>query len=183
MKKKKVYVLMISKTFPATHPRRGEETHFMSKIFASCGGEIPWEANGEKYLLDQKAYYSQFCFENNWDKKIHTIRSNYDLWKKRADKINAGEAVLSLRQWTGSPYNFARDGSKPVEFMRLGKIGVQKLEFDRNLGYFIDGRDSDVLVATLAKNDGLNVDDFKAWFRNPKYDKPYAIINFTDHKY
>ena len=38
-------------------------------------------------------------------KKIHTIRANYELWAKRAEKINKGEAVLSVRYWTGKPYN------------------------------------------------------------------------------
>lgn len=37
--------------------------------------------------------------------KLHTIRGNYDLWAKRFEKINKGEAVLSVRYWSGKPYN------------------------------------------------------------------------------
>lgn len=183
VKKKKVYVLMISRTFPATHPRKGELTNFAPKILSVCGVNIPYQAAGQNLILDTKAYYADYCFTQGFDPKIHTIRGNYDLWKKRADKINAGEAVLSLRQWSGSPYNYAQDGSKQVEFMQLEKINVQKIEFNKFLGAFIDDTDSDVRLETLAKNDGLSVEDFKAWFHDLKYDEPYAIINFTDHKY
>lgn len=34
-------------------------------------------------------------------KKIHTIRSNYELWAKRIDEVRAGKARLSIRIWTG----------------------------------------------------------------------------------
>ena len=37
-------------------------------------------------------------------KKIHTIRQNYELWNKRAEKINKGEAILSIRKWSGKAY-------------------------------------------------------------------------------
>lgn len=36
--------------------------------------------------------------------KIHTIRKNYPLWKKRIEQIQKGEAILSIRVWTGAPY-------------------------------------------------------------------------------
>lgn len=54
--------------------------------------------------------------------KKHTCRSNYMFWKKRIDKVNSGEAVLSLRQWSGKPYN-----SKQKEIMRLTKAGIQQI--------------------------------------------------------
>lgn len=37
-------------------------------------------------------------------KKIHTIRNNYEFWKKRIDEVQNGNAVLSIRVWTGKPY-------------------------------------------------------------------------------
>ena len=37
-------------------------------------------------------------------RKIHTIRANYDFWAKRFEKIAAGEACLSIREWVGKPY-------------------------------------------------------------------------------
>ena len=55
--------------------------------------------------------------------KKHTIRGNYELWKKRIDEIQKGNAVLSVRYWTGKPYN-----SKQKEVYVFGKdsgIGIQ----------------------------------------------------------
>lgn len=108
--------------------------------------------------------------------KIHTIRSNYEFWKKRIDQVNEGKAILSIRQWTGKPYK-----SPQQELLQLYKAGIQKLEWDW-LGWFIDDYDSDFGIKDFAPNDGLSVEDFKAWFK--KYPvEPMAIIHFTDFKY
>tara|TARA_R110000868_G_scaffold16350_13_gene73587 strand:+ start:722 stop:1255 length:534 start_codon:yes stop_codon:yes gene_type:complete len=111
--------------------------------------------------------------------KKHTIRSNYDLWKKRFEKIDAGEAVLSIRVWEGKPYN-----SKQREIFRLNKsqgIGIEKLENPDNLltaaieGKLIDWKD-------VATNDGLNFWDFCHWFKT-RQKEPMAVIHFTDFRY
>ena len=162
----KTYVLLISRYFPATHPRKGEFTDFCDKILVGC---IVGQSNSTKGSL----------------RKIHTIRANYDLWKRRIDEVNAGEAVLSLRYWTGKPYN-----SKQQEFARLGKdsgIGVQ------NLGWTLDHSFNDrpmifpscelISIEDLANNDGLSFDDFEAWFKGYDLSKPMAIIQFTDFRY
>ena len=158
----KTYVLLISRYFPATHPRKGEPTFFHAKIW--------------KGLCDN-SYYLQ-------PKKIHTIRANYDLWKKRIDEVNSGEAVLSLRYWTGRPRH-----SKQQEFARLGKdsgIGVQKLSFSSQWfnSMLVDGGYCFADIETsIAKNDGLSFDDFEAWFKGYDLSKPMAIIHLTDFRY
>lgn len=96
--------------------------------------------------------------------KIHTIRDNYEWWKKIVDQVNAGEAVLSLRQWEGKPYR-----SLPKEFMQLTKLGIEKL----NPG----GND----WITISTNDGLGLADFTNWFDFEKEVK--AIIHFTNFRY
>lgn len=89
MKKKKTYVLTLSKHFLANHKRAGEEIYFK-----------------EKPLLGQGL--------TNYDAsplaELHTIRVNYPLWKKRIKEVQEGRAVLSIRQWAGKPYH-----SKQVE--------------------------------------------------------------------
>lgn len=105
--------------------------------------------------------------------KRHTIRSNYELWSKRAEKINKGGAVLSVRYWTGKPYN-----SKQKEVFVLEKICVEKLELTP-LGFFVDGIESDLTVKKLSKNDGLSEEDFKAWFKGQDFSEPKAIIHFN----
>ena len=58
--------------------------------------------------------------------KLHTIRSNYELWAKRAEQINAGKMELSIRVWSGKPYR-----SQQVEVARLTKLGVQRVQITR----------------------------------------------------
>lgn len=117
-------------------------------------------------------------FGNNilYGDKIHTIRKNYQFWKRRIDKINAGEAVLSLRVWSGKPYC-----SKQIEVIEFSKVGIQKLQWTV-LGWFVDEYDNDVKSRDLAKHDGLEYEDFIKWFY-PFSEEPYAIIHFTDFRY
>jgi len=110
--------------------------------------------------------------------KIHTIRANYELWKKRIDKVNEGSAVISVRQWTGKPYHSKQE--EKFQF-KQGEVGIQKIEFTP-LGWFIDDYDSDVRTYDIAQNDGLLVADFIAWFKNYP-DEPMAIIHFTSFRY
>ena len=146
---------MISVVFPKTHPKAGQPTSFISKIF-------------------------------NQQKK-HTIRNNYELWKKRIDEVNEGKAVLDLRFWEGKPY-----ASKQQTFKTLkqSEVGIQKLSFfDSNIdcpyAYDPNGESNHPIygIADLAINDGLLLPDFKAWFKGSKLSKPMAIIHFTKFRY
>lgn len=161
---------MISRVFPATHPRAGQRTYFEEKTFS--GTYLNPHATFTDAIINSGMYHTA-------EPKLHTIRENYDLWARRAENINKGEAVLSLRQWTGSPYNYKRDGSKPVEFMRMEKIGVQKIQI------FTSGNTKGVRVEynlknihEVANNDGLSVDDFCKWF---KKDIEGVVIHFTEN--
>lgn len=184
-KKIVTYVLMISRVFPKTHPKSGQPTYFKARILAN-------ECLTPSDLSDIPPIGFLDLAHNP---KRHTIRTNYELWAKRADKINRGEAVLSLRQWTGSPYK-----SKQREFMQLTKIGVQRVYFEHDVAvvysqrpwrekplcmpWLYNGRD-------LAKNDGLSFDDFWTWFcppfKNPSIGRIMkfegCIIHFSDFKY
>jgi len=113
--------------------------------------------------------------------KIHTIRGNYDLWKKRFDNIYACNAYLSIRTWSGVPYK-----TPQIERLKLypiqTKIGIQKLQFTP-LGWFIDDVESDICLKIIAGNDGLSYSDFKEWFKGNDFSKPMAIIHFTETRY
>lgn len=112
--------------------------------------------------------------------KIHTIRTNYDLWAKRIAEVQAGRAVLSLRQWIGKPYN-----SKQVEIKKLTAadgVGIQKVTFNDYLYSFdIDG--VQVYVRDLCANDGLSLSDFDSWFRKVVPYQELAVIHFTSFRY
>lgn len=153
----KTHVLLVSQYFPKTHPRRGESTGFV-------------EAIQNLFRTDKPTT------------KIHTIRSNYDWWKKRIDEVNAGEAILSIRYWTGKPYN-----SKQEEILRLTEAGIQCLIRFPNAAGCGNVCDSDgaktVRIEQLAKNDSLPLQDFKNWFEGYDLSKPMAIIHFGTFKY
>ncbi len=102
--------------------------------------------------------------------KIHTIRKNYLLWSKRFEKINAGEACISLRYWSGLPYR-----SKMIEAFSFDKshgIGLQQMALFNNSN-----------LDDIAKNDGLSREDFDEWFKKVEKSEPLAIIHFTNFRY
>ena len=162
----KTYVITLSQHFPATHPRKGQLTHFNAKLSSAL-----WIARGGVSVGAKP--------------KLHTIRANYLLWEERFKKINRGEACLSIRQWTGKPY-----ASKQVEIARLTKedgIGIQKLTFDNNdidafnLPEIND--DHTWQLEDIAENDGLDIFSWLHWFENYNLSQPMAIIHFTKFRY
>lgn len=101
--------------------------------------------------------------------KIHTIRKNCQLWEKRIKEVEKGNAVLSVRVWTGLPYR-----SKQREIFQFTKndgVGIEKLDY--GIGNYPD----------LAYNDGLLRQDFSDWFKDADKTKPLAIIHFTPFRY
>lgn len=158
--------VMLSKTFFDNHYLAGKETDFKSKVL-----------RGEKR---------------------HTCRANYDFWKKRVDTLKARQGVLSLRQWSGKPYQKGSNQEKIID-IAASVIDVQRLvlrrthgekeELIRTRGTFkaeVDGTPVD--IATIAHNDGLHVEEFKAWF-DPVFDEAgtdalaFAVIHFTTFRY
>ncbi|MDN3203222.1 hypothetical protein [Algoriphagus sediminis] len=145
----KTFVLTVSKQFPKTHEKAGKSTGFVENISRLF---------------------------TNGSEKIHTIRSNYELWQKRAKEINEGKAILSIRYWSEMPYR-----SKQVEICRLERVGVEKLEQPDNFVFApIEGKKIDWEV--LANNDGLSFEDFCEWFKSGQKE-PMAVIHFTDFRY
>lgn len=155
----KTYVITLSRYFLANHKRAGEETHFKEKFTLGQG------------LTD---------YDTPSMAKLHTIRANYPLWEKRIKEVQEGNAVLSVRQWTGKPYR-----SKQIEIARLtaaNGVGIQKLEiFDLMRPAKVDGRLVDLM--DLANNDGLSFSDWYHWFRLADVIKPMVIIHFTKFRY
>lgn len=119
--------------------------------------------------------------------KLHTIRANYDFWARRFEKIERGEAVLSIREWVGKPYG---KGSTQREICRLTRedgIGLQRLDFANGTlsTAWIDWgkRRLSCPMELLARNDGLSLNDWREWFMGYDLSKPMAIIHFTKYRY
>ena len=45
----------------------------------------------------KKGTPTNFFYKIKSGDKKHTIRANYELWKKRIDEVNEGKAIISLR--------------------------------------------------------------------------------------
>lgn len=201
----KTYVLIVSRAFPKTHARSGEPTYFRESIISELKGhellcDCKW--SGKYSELRKKTLDNGFsssgepCYVNddrcpncgNYAKehsfKCHTIRANYHLWKKRIDEVNAGEAILSVRYWSGKPYNSKQ--LRIVEFDKDSGIGVQMLFFDKcsiDNALIADSSRTFVPPSEIAKNDGLSLEDFREWFRKYDLSKPMAIIQLTKFRY
>lgn len=162
MKKIITYYLTLSPVFPSTHIRAGESTDFKIKMKAALVGTP--------------------CYL----KKLHTIRANYEFWRKRFEKIAAGEAVLSIREWVGKPY---AEGSTQRELALLTRedgIGIQKLGIYEGEPFplvYADKYTTPVAWRELAGNDGLSLEDWQDWFKGYDLSKPLAIIHFTNFRY
>lgn len=147
MKKKKTFVITVSKNFPAGHPRAGKPTGFKAKIL-------------EGY-------------------KIHTIRTNLQYWTNIVNQVNNGDAVLSLREWSGLPYR-----SKQTEFLQLERLGIEKISLFTCGWVEIQGDQFTGEIETIANNDGLTFEDFSGWFKLKRNNTQNAgIIHFTDFLY
>jgi len=121
--------------------------------------------------------------------KIHTIRANYALWKKRFEKIDKGLAILVLKVWVGKPYGKGSTQHSIFKYDNTWGIGIEKLEFHKNkdeipcIKYPLVNNYAEPNIETIAQNDGLSWLDFKEWFRTYDLDNELAIIHFTDFRY
>ncbi len=158
-------VITVSLVFPSYHPRKGKPTLFIEKIYASMadnieGFKIPNDAND---FWDFNEYY-------NASPKHHTIRKS-KRWK-------TGD-MASIRIW-GNDINpkSGRKGayhSKQITIAPDVEVTVYDFEIKNDEAdepsIYIEGKfycqigASDSIL--LAKNDGLEIEDLKAWFRFP----------------
>lgn len=175
--KMKTYVIILSKKFPLSHERAGDETLFRDKFLLGIG--CP-DCDTEQDLSGENISPCNSCERACAYPKIHTIRANYPLWKKRIAEVERGEACLSIRQWAGKPYR-----SKQSEIVRLTRddnIGVQELLFDDTDEYYCLTSSGYIPKSVIATNDGLSIEDWGNWI-NVNDGSSLAIIHFTRFRY
>ena len=117
--------------------------------------------------------------------KIHTIRQNYDYWKKFEGR------ELALFTWEGKPYR-----SKQKVFCVKKLVSVQEMDFktkeiktNKDIGVQLYEMDFSIVslipLDILARNDGFKEDvDLMRWFLSKRY-KPgkMAVLQFTNFLY
>ena len=151
------------KVFEGTESRKKVFVLMLAEYFPKSHPNAGKPTNFEWKFLDEK--------------KIHTIRKNYQLWAKRIDLINKGEAILSIRMWAGKPYK----SKQQVIVDLIAPLGIEKATFeDDGLHIWDCAYIPEYLL--VAENDGLSEDDFEAWF-TPRPNEEMAIIHFTDFRY
>lgn len=156
-------VLTFSTHFPKTHPKAGEPTFFVEQIYHSIGlkighsypgGEIPkamWDKLNDFALMDD-------------NKKHHTIRAG-NRWKV-GDKF-------SPRIWSGKPYASKQiEFAPPIEIKKIWTIS-KKPHKEHGFAFHINGsyyvadweiETANIMLKDLARNDGLDKEDFINWF-------------------
>lgn len=176
----KTYVITLSQQFPKGHRRHGEPTYFREQFQNTILDDAGVSA------CDCCKYETRDCEvcgykAVNFRKKIHTIRANYPLWEQRFAEIERGDACLSVRQWTGMPYR-----SKQVEIGCLTArdgIGIQEFSLEQIRRLISKGMLSVGWISDVARNDGLDYEDWQNWFKSYDESQPMAIIHFTKFRY
>lgn len=166
-------VMTFSRFFPAYHPRKGEPTYFMERIWKQIktgnhrDGEYSINTNVPRQMKDghwqlPHLWRDQMC-DDEFFPKFHTIRAG-NRWKV-GDKISA-------RVWTDKPYQ-----SKQHEFAQLEvkKTWPIEVEVFKTFGYAIyvgklyvcdwEINTGNNYLPYLATNDGLTKEDFLSWFK------------------
>lgn len=113
--------------------------------------------------------------------KIHTIRGNYEYWKKVSEAVNAGTHVLSFRTWNGVPYR-----SGQTEFLELSSFEVEKIAITKIVPRVFTPKNMSLHFGDVCHNDGLSEEDFHNWFFPPKSKHEIvkaAMLHFTDFRY
>jgi hypothetical protein len=153
-------VLTFSRVFPVYHPKAGQPTHFVEKIWNGLNAmDLPVPKNADM----PKNFMWSIMPLSGFGAKYHTIRAG-KRWK-------AGD-MFSPRVWSGNPYI-----SKQITI--APDLQIKHIwDFDIKYGYLLlDGRKlcnsrfyavRYRIPIEIATNDGLTIDDLLDWFKYPK---------------
>jgi len=155
--------MTFSRSFPATHPRKGEPTHFVEKILKAKGISVQTIFRSLQQLNTTipiellESFVRELVIIQDLPPKKHTIRAG-KRWK-------AGDK-FSPRVWSGQPY-----ASKMITISNDITISrVVDIEIKGSWVYFSGQQYSHMtLCHALAKNDGLSVGDFCDWFSGKNF--------------
>lgn len=154
-------VIIFSRVFQSNHPRKGEPTFFIEKIWKGLKTEN--SRDGEysiwtKYPILMKDghwqlphLYRDQMMDKKFFPKFHTIRAG-NRWK-------VGD-FFSPRVWSGKPYRSKQIQFAPaIEIKKIWDIEIYGLTWLLNSKPI-----NSLTIQNIAKNDGLNYEDFKKWF-------------------
>lgn len=154
-------VIIFSTKFPSYHPRKGEETFFVEKLWKGLytGNRMDGEYSiWTKHPRLMKAGHWQLPHvwrdqmnDKKFTPKYTTIRAG-NRWKV-GDKF-------SPRIWSGKPYYSKQIIVGPdIEIKKVWDV-----EFDSAGVIAINGFYTELEYEIIAQNDGLSIEDFYGWF-------------------
>ena len=159
-------VRTFSRFFPNGHPKQGEPTFFVEKIYHSLAMQISYklicDLNPDK-SPDILFTFWQKLLQEYHPKKLHTIRAG--------KHFKVGD-YFSPRVWSDKPYSSKQIIIAPD--LQIKKVWDIEIEVGEKYWFFkLNGEDIsngredfniDDFTETLAKNDGLELCDFLNWF-------------------
>ena|SRR5690606_2696792 len=178
-------VITFSRVFPSYHPKAGQQTYFVEKIW---NGFRAGDFGLPKSLHPFADAYTKSVYPAGEDylKSLHvqgikstTIRAGHR-WK-------VGD-WFSPRVWSGKPYN-----SKMITI--APDIQIKKVwDFEmcwgihKRFGPYQEVRVNSVPMSVdeIAKNDGLEVGDFLSWFNKPMTGQIISwdrVLTFKQQRY
>lgn len=164
-------VITFARSFPAYHPKAGQQTDFVRKLWKgfveselisiSKASELSRETGlGDLNFVDVARKYMY----NSDHPKFHTIRAG-SRWK-------AGE-YFSPRVWSGKPYNSPQIIIAPD--IKIEKVWDVLIDgHKRRMNVSISGKKDNgyrtlIPLSDVAKNDGLTNEDFEDWFNKTPF--------------
>jgi hypothetical protein len=150
-------VITFSRTYPSYHPKAGQPTYFVEKVWSAFDKLGLPKLNSISEDLVPDSILSRL---EDFQPKYHTIRAGHR-WK-------AGD-WFSPRVWSGKPYaskqiQFAPD----IQIKKVWRFNTDGCDFfinDRLVAY--SSSPNELFLTELATNDGLSEDDLLAWFQYP----------------
>lgn len=156
-------VLTFSTVFPSYHPKKGQPTYFVEKLWESIG--LP----DKEYSFNMPDEYQNFLRADSMEvwAKHHTIRAG--------NRWSVGDK-FSPRVWSGKPYNSKQIIIAPdIEIKKVLDFEIKEdtifLVNDVEISVYSPYMQQWIgheAIKTIAKNDGLDSTDLLNWFQFPK---------------
>lgn len=153
-------VITFSRQFPKGHPKEGQPTYFVEKFWNSMP-DIDFEKAGE--LNSNKVIESVF---DDFLKTLKTIKEGKYHTIRVGKRFKEGE-LFSPRVWSEKPYKSPQIIIAPdVRIVKTIDIGL-RIRGDFKEFYCNDEDLTGTSLSLIAKNDGLELNDFFNWFTKP----------------
>jgi hypothetical protein len=169
-------VITFSRYFPFYHPKAGEPTYFVEKIWNGLPIQVSYkmicDLNPDKPIDLLWSFWRSidYSYENDsMTHKHHTIRAGHR-WK-------AGD-WFSPRVWSGKPYNSKMITIAPD--IQIKKVWPLEINYPEPGFVMFSINGMCMPIVEIAKNDGLTDDDLINWFMNAKEGEPYQIICWNE---